>query len=224
VDAGFVVPAPAGQRKLRGNLAGKAAVVGLLNVRQWDARMGIERHVQVVQFSEHGRVPRVVEERRPRAAQEEHTFEPELCHGPVEFGGGRLRVLPWQDGEPAQPGWVGGDRLGQPVVGGLGEVYGLVGRGELGERAVRHDLHLDALLVHVLDPAVADVSSQLEGLRQGHHRRPVVIARPRRGVWGVHQAEVGCLAQNSRPGRVVRRRVDGVFFDADDFHVGLLCV
>jgi len=86
----------------------------------------------------------------------------------------------------------------------------LAGRGELGDRPERHDLQVNALLVHVLDPAVAEVGGQLEGLGQGHHRRPVVIARRRGGVWGVHQAEVGCLAQNSRPGRFVRRRVDGV--------------
>ncbi len=119
---------------------------------------------------------------------------------------------------------MGADRFGQPVVGGLGEGDGLAGRNEPGERAVRHDLHLDALLVHVLDPAVTDVSSQLEGLRQGHHRRPVVIARRGRGGGRVHQAEVGRLAQDGWPSGFVRRRVDGVFSDADDFHIGLLRV
>jgi hypothetical protein len=96
VDAGFVVPAPPGQRELRGDLGGEAGVVGLLNIWQRDAWVGVERHAQVVQS-----------------------------------GGG-------------------------------------IGR--------------------------------------------------------VHQAEVRCLVQDSRPGGFVRRGVDCVFFDADDFHVGLPCV
>jgi hypothetical protein len=38
------------------------------------------------------------------------------------------------------------------------------------------------LLVHVLDPVVAGVYIQLKGLKQGHHRRAVIVARPGGGV------------------------------------------
>jgi hypothetical protein len=78
------------------------------------------------------------------------------------------------------------------------------------------------LLVHVLDPVVADVYIQLKGLKQGHHRRAVIIARPGGGVGGDHQALSGCLAQDSKPGGFPRRQAVRVFFDADDFHIGPL--
>jgi hypothetical protein len=38
------------------------------------------------------------------------------------------------------------------------------------------------LLAHVLDPVVADVCIQLNGLKQGRHRPAVIIARPGAGV------------------------------------------
>jgi hypothetical protein len=61
------------------------------------------------------------------------------------------------------------------------------------------------LLVHVPDPVVADVDIQLKGLKQGHHRRAMIIARPGGGVGGDHQALAGCLAQGSKPGVSVAR-------------------
>jgi hypothetical protein len=50
------------------------------------------------------------------------------------------------------------------------------------ERAVPTTCIWSSLLVHVLDPVVADVYIQLKGLKQGHHRRTVIIARPGGGV------------------------------------------
>ncbi len=105
LEAGFVVPS--GQRELRGDLGGEAAVVGLLNVQQRDARVGVERHVQVVQFFQHGRILRIVQKRRPRAAEEQHAFEPELGDGPVEFSGGGLRVCQGRAANPlSRAGWA----------------------------------------------------------------------------------------------------------------------
>jgi hypothetical protein len=83
---------------------------------------------------------------------------------------------------------------------------------------------LDALLVHVLDSAVAEVSGQLEGLGQGHHRRPARVARRGGGVGGVHQAEVGRFREYRGPGVPIDRGVGGVFLDADELHCDLLFV
>jgi hypothetical protein len=70
-----------------------------------------------------------------------------------------VRVRPGQNGEAAQPGWVGSDRFGQSVVGAPGEGNDLAGWSELGQRAVGQDLQFDAMLVHLLDPACPDVSA-----------------------------------------------------------------
>jgi hypothetical protein len=58
------------------------------------------------------------------------------------------RVWSWQ----LLPARSGGQVM-RPVQRVRRERDSLADRGELGERAVRHDLHLDALLVRVLDVA-----------------------------------------------------------------------
>ena len=69
----------------------------------------------------------------------------QFADGSVEFGGGRPRPSPGQDGESAQPGRVRGDRFCQSVVRGLGEGKGLVCRGELGWRDAGYDLQAEPL-------------------------------------------------------------------------------
>jgi hypothetical protein len=128
----------------------------------------VERYLQVAELLQHRCILRVVEEGRARAASQQRSLEAKVVDGPVELGCGGRRLLPWQHGESAQPGRVRADSFCQPVVGGPGEGHGLVCGCELGWRDARHDLQLNAVIVHRLDPALAEVGAKCYRFLHGH--------------------------------------------------------
>ena len=101
-------------------------------------------------------------------------LEAEPGHRALQFVGGGLRIGGRQRGEAGEAVGMGAHRLVQPVVGAPCQAYRASASILLHRRRpVRDHLHVDAGLVHLLDPEFAEVLEPLDELR-----RPVGIERP----------------------------------------------
>ena len=181
--------------------------------------MEVERHAELAQLGQHRQVARVVQEGVAGPAVQERPDMAELAGGAGQLVHRRLRVLPWQGREGTEPGRVGPDRAGHPVVDRPRQAWCVGDGGELHRVAAGQHLHVDAVAVHVGQAAIAVVARQLLGaryrvqVRQAVPERVRLILEPR--------AQVRHVARE--PGR--RRlhgpddvRIDDVFLDADDLH------
>src|SRR5271156_16082 len=74
---------------------------------------------------------------------------------------------------------------------------------------------IDTVRIHVPDPAFAEVSAELDRLPHRHRRGPVTVARSRDRAL---QPDVGRFPPQGGLSGPHDLQVDGVFFDADDFH------
>ena len=109
--AGFHRPAPGGhQRRV------ERRVVRVGNRRRRIGRMNVDRNTQRLGPPEQHVERRVIEVAPVGVSVDQRAFEAELVNRPLQLVGGVSRRLGGQHGKAREPGWLGGNDFGQPVV------------------------------------------------------------------------------------------------------------
>ncbi len=176
MDASFVMPAPAKERKPRADLRSQTTVVGLLYLRQRHSGMQVDGHAELVEFSQNGVVARIIQEDISGTPNQERTHEAKLLHRTFEFLRCGFRVSPGQTGKSAKAGGIGPQGFSKTVIGLSRELDLLVRRHILRGVAVGKDLHIDSVLIHDRETPAIAVRKELRGDLEVQRGRQLVVA------------------------------------------------